>query len=170
MKEEEVLSDEDEIADAKRRLKYLQTCKSKYWNRWSKEYMTSLREHHRIKSGKANTIEVGDIVLIKDDNLPRNMWKIGKVIKLIQGKDEITRGVTLKTITKGNTYEIDRPVQKLCPLELKTESEEKDQVQEGNENELARNVKERPKRRAAVHAGNEIKTALMFEEENQNSV
>ena len=132
--------------------------------------MTSLREHHRIIAGKANNIEVGDIVLIKDENLPRNMWKVGKVIKLIKGKDEITRGVTLKTITKGNTYEIDRPVQKLCPLELKAEADGKHQEQESNNDELAGNVNERPKRTAAVHAGNEIKTTLMLEEENQNSV
>ena len=170
MKEEEIFSDEDEVADAKRRLKYLQRCKSRYWNRWSKEYMTSLREHHRITAGKANDIEAGDIVLIKDDNLPRNMWKVGKVIKLIQGKDGITRGVTLKTITKGNKYEIDRPVQKLYPLELKAKTCEEYQEKENNDDELAGTMNERPKRRAAVHAGNEIKTTLMLEEENQNSV
>ena len=32
-------------------------------------------------------MEIGDIVLINDETLPRNRWKLGKVEELITNKD-----------------------------------------------------------------------------------
>ena len=106
LQEEEVFSDEEQIP-AKKRVRYFQCCRKKYWKRWSKEYLTCLREHHKINPGGDNLIAERDIVLIKEENLPRNKWKLGKVLNIITGKDGIERGVTLKTTTRGRTYEID---------------------------------------------------------------
>ena len=105
---EEIFSDEDKIP-AIRRLQYLQL-KSKYWKRWSKEYLVNLRERHKIVNGKQKQIKKGDIVLIKDDNLPRNLWKLGKVLDTIQGRDGVIRGATLRTTTMGAACDIDRPL------------------------------------------------------------
>eukprot|EP00794_Sanderia_malayensis_P015467 gene15467-biopygen12870 len=97
----------------------------KWWIRSSREYLTSLREHNKINQGGYNKVAVGDNVLVKDENLPRNKWKLGKVIDIIRGKDGMERGVTLKTTTRGKTYEIDRPVQNLYPLKLQADSDDK---------------------------------------------
>ena len=161
---EEVYSDEDQIP-AKKRLRYLQKCREKYWNRWTKEYLTSLREHHKIHQGGSNKITQGDIVLVKDENLPRNRWKLGKVLTIIRGKDGVERGVTLKTTTGGRPYEIDRPVQSLYPLELRAEAIANAKEKTMNPNEAA--VKARSRRRAALDARNVIKAVQLSEEENQ---
>ena len=55
---------------------------------------------------------IGDVVLIKDDNLPRNCWKMGRVIDLEHGSDDLVRAVKLKT----QTSELRRPVHKLVLL------------------------------------------------------
>ena len=163
IREEEVFSDEDKIP-ARKRLQYLQKCREKYWRCWTREYLTSLREYHKIHQGGCNKITVGDIVLVKDENLPRNKWKLGKVISIIRGRDGIERGVTLQTTTRGRTYEIDRPVQNLYPLELRADSGEK-RIPEGNESGQAADT--RPKRKAALEAKSVIKATQMLEEENQ---
>lgn len=36
---------------------------------------------------------IGDIVIVKDENKNRYLWKFGIVFKLIKGKDGIVRGV-----------------------------------------------------------------------------
>eukprot|EP00795_Rhopilema_esculentum_P004932 gene4932-21272_t len=163
IREEEIFSDEDKIP-ARKRLRYLQKCREKYWKRWSREYLTSLREYHKIHHGGCNEITVGDIVLVKDENLTRNKWKLGKVLHIIRGRDGIERGVTLKTTTRGRTYEIDRPVQNLYPLELRADSDEK-RVQETRETGEVADA--RPKRKAALDAKSVIKATQMLEEENQ---
>ncbi len=155
--EEEVYSDEEQ--PARKRLRYMQQCRDRYWKRWSKEYLQSLREHHKIVEGGKNSITEGDIVLIHDENVSRNYWKLGRVIRIIEGKDGIIRGVTLKTTTKGNTYEIDRPIQKLYPMELKAESIQKKTECDNQSVEKGR----RSERRAAQEAKSAIK-ALHLEE------
>ena len=101
---------------------------------------------------------------MKDENLPRNEWKLGKVISIIRGRDGIERGVTLQTTTRGRTYEIDRPVQNLYPLELRADYGEK-RIPEGKESGQATDT--RPKRKAALEAKSVIKATQMLEEENQ---
>eukprot|EP00795_Rhopilema_esculentum_P005499 gene5499-1937_t len=60
-----------------------------------------------------------DIVTIREDHIPRSQWRLGKVTKLICGKDEHIRGARLKVISKqGKISEIERPLQALFPLEL----------------------------------------------------
>ena len=102
---------------------------------------------------------------MKDENLPRNKWKLGKVLTIIRGKDGVERGVTLKTTTGGRTYEIDRPVQQLYPLEIRAEAIANENEKTLKPDEAAVNT--RPRRRAAMDARSVIKVAQLSEEENQ---
>ena len=61
----------------------------------------------------------GKVVLIHDET-PRNQWKLGVIIQLHQGKDELVRSVTLRT-AKGNL--LSRPIEKLYPLEVLSEED-----------------------------------------------
>jgi len=63
---------------------------------------------------------VGDLVLLKEDNLPPQQWKMGRVILCHPGLDEITRVVTLITANG----ELKRPVNKLCLLPVDPTLEE----------------------------------------------
>ena len=88
------LGDEDfEItpAQAARRVKHLNNVLNHFWRCWRQEYLLELRECHRYSRGKesAPTVEVGDVVLLYDDALPR---KLARVQELITGRDGKPRG------------------------------------------------------------------------------
>ena len=105
------------------RYKYLKNIVDHYWRRFKNEYLLNLHEHH-INAFKGNYDEfsrliLGDVVLIKDDASKRNQWKKGKVEKLIRGRDGHVRGALLKVCYDGRTSFLERPVQKIIPLEVR---------------------------------------------------
>ena len=55
---------------------------------------------------------IGDVVVLKEDNLIPSQWPIAKIVKVNTGADELTRVVVLKT--KDGTYT--RPVTKVAVL------------------------------------------------------
>ena len=65
-------------------------------------------------------LNVGDIVLIKgEENVPRTQWRIGKINKLVIGKDAQVRGAELVVISKTEEKTVcQRPIQKLIPFEI----------------------------------------------------
>ena len=80
--------------------------------------MTNLREYHKLRSLNNNSpyIKVNDVVLIHDDNAPRHLWRIGRVIELIKSKsDNEVRGASVKVPRTGRT--VQRPTNKLIPIE-----------------------------------------------------
>jgi len=46
-----------------------------FWSRWSKEYLTALREYHRTTGNNVQTPKVGDVVQIHD-YCPRMQWRL----------------------------------------------------------------------------------------------
>ena len=103
-----------EEADLQKRAKYIKKCKEAVWNRWTREYIRSLREQHR-HAGREQTAHpnVGDVVIIKGERKNRNTWKLGIVTELIKGRVGITRAAKLR-VGSGN---LERALQHLCPLE-----------------------------------------------------
>ena len=83
---------------------------------WAQEYLTSLQERHKPSGHLVNRIKVGDVVLISSEG-PRLFWKMAVVKKLLPGGDGLIRSVVVKT-SSGIT---NRPINKLCPLEVSTE-------------------------------------------------
>ena len=57
-------------------------------------------------------MKVNDIVLIKDENVPRNQWSLGKVVDTQPDNQKVVRSVTLRT----HGSELKRPVTKLVLL------------------------------------------------------
>ncbi|XP_054707113.1 uncharacterized protein LOC129216917 [Uloborus diversus] len=86
-----------------------------FWNRWSSEYLTLLQSRAKWRNSQKN-LDIGDLVLIKHDNLPPLQWKLGKVTETFPGKDNKVRVVKVKT----DTGELVRPIAKLCPLPIDT--------------------------------------------------
>ena len=107
--------------DLKKRAKFLQECKRVMWNRWSREYVRSLRERHRRAGGKQTPHpKIGEVVIIREEKKPRNLWELAVVKQLIMGRDGIVQGAILKT-GKGS---MERAVQHLYPLELSCDREQ----------------------------------------------
>ncbi|XP_071133960.1 uncharacterized protein [Mytilus edulis] len=86
-----------------------------FWCRWKKEYLTALREFHRINGNNEQDIKVGDIVQIYDET-PRINWQLAIIKELVFGQDGLIRSVMLRT-KNGITS---RPIKKLYPLEIST--------------------------------------------------
>lgn len=93
------------------RWQFIQKTLQNFWRRWSQEYLATMMNRYKWSS-QVPEPNVGQIVLIKEDDLPPSRWLLGRVLEKHPGSDNITRVVTLRT--KSST--IKRPVSKLCIL------------------------------------------------------
>ena len=114
---EDIEVDEDK---ATRMYKRLKNAREHVWSRWSKEYITSLMEVHRINRNKSpHLTEIGEVVLIVGDERNKRQWKKARVEELLKGRDSVVRGLILRY--KGHL--IERPIQAVCPLEIRCQVE-----------------------------------------------
>lgn len=82
-----------------------------FWVRWRREYLSQLQG--RVKRWRpAVEIKIGKLVIIQDDKLPPLRWKMGRILDVHPGSDNVVRVVTLKTANGLLT----RPVEKICIL------------------------------------------------------
>lgn len=90
------------------RWEHLQQMIQNFWKRWHREYIGSLV--NRSKWSKRNrNLEIGDLVIVKQDNIPPLRWKMARIISVIPGRDGAVRTVKIKT----GTGEYLRPITKL---------------------------------------------------------
>ena len=82
-----------------------------FWQRWSSEYITSLKRYTKWYHPSRN-ICVGDIVILQEDNLIPTKWPLARVFKVHAGKDDLVQVVTVKT--SSGTYM--RPISKIALL------------------------------------------------------
>lgn len=92
--------------------------KSRFWQRWKREYLQSLQKSSKWHETK-DSLKIGQLVTIHDRFLPPMLWRLGRVIKKHPGPDGLTRVVTLKT----SDGEAVRAISELNPLPLKTSIE-----------------------------------------------
>ena len=117
-----------------------------FWDIWLSYYLPALRERHtlemkRIKGEIRRIPNIGEVVIIKEENLPRGTWKLAKIQSLIKGGiDGIERAANLIS-SSGRTFR--RPFRLIYPLEDKIENEtvkqETDEEIENLENEATEN-------------------------------
>ena len=150
-----------EASDARKQLSNLQQIVSHINKRFYNEYILALRERHQYDRQSHHphlqNVSIGDIVLVKDVNLPRLRWKKGRITKLIKGNDGLVRGVSLDTVvsTTNKTQCINRPLQHIIPLQLKDiqQSNKNIEIIDNDNSEPAiRSDEPRPRRVAAVNA------------------
>jgi len=82
------------------------------WARWTRDYLTQLQERTKWMTSSGPKLEVGTIVLIRDDNAPPLKWSMGRVIEVVHGSNGQVRVAKVKTC-RG---ELSRAVRYLCPL------------------------------------------------------
>lgn len=92
------------------RFQRLQQIVQHFWSRWSKEYVTNLQIRTKWKQNFQQNLQVGVLVLSKDDGLPPLKWTLGRVTELYYGPDGIVRTVSIRTATGI----FKRPVVKIC--------------------------------------------------------
>ena len=108
-----------------RRVQYLV---NQFWLRWRKEFLLSLQRRQKWVNPQRN-MQVGNIVLIKEDNVSRNRWRTARVDEVYASEDGFVRKVKVivsdRSLTKEGkrvrtTTVLERPIQKLVLL-LKSE-------------------------------------------------
>lgn len=97
------------------RYERIEQLRQQFWRRWSMEYISELQKRTKWKTQtQQNNINIGSLVLIKDDKLPPLNWQLGRVVRVHPGKDGVIRVVDVRT-TSGITR---RAVAKICLLPL----------------------------------------------------
>ena len=105
------------------RLRYwqrLQKMLEHFWRRWQSEYLQTLQTRNKWTRAEPN-VQRGDIVLIRGENLPPSVWRMGRVIDVHPGSDGLVRTVTIEYNANQRSSDgipikqrCQRPVQKLC--------------------------------------------------------
>ena len=104
-----------------------QKLKQDFWKRWSTEYLSRLQNRPKWKTQERN-VKTGDLVILKEDNLPPSSWILARIIETHAGRDGHIRVVTLKT----ENSQLKRPITKICPLPI-PESDEYQPKQNSNQ-------------------------------------
>ncbi|KAE9412366.1 hypothetical protein Angca_002123, partial [Angiostrongylus cantonensis] len=132
-----------------------QNLMEQYWTIRSQQYLNSLRETHALSFDKKRGTTIppmtGTVALIYEPVLPRNTWRMGRIIKLQTSESGAIREAHVKL---PNGRIIRRPINLLIPLELgNTQSNESPSANDEtnatpshdirNENELNERSKER---------------------------
>lgn len=66
-----------------KRFQIVQAIQQNFWERWQAEYIKELQQ--RVKwSTPRNNIQLNDLVLIKEDNVPPLRWPLGRVVRQFQ--------------------------------------------------------------------------------------
>ena len=82
-----------------------------FCHRWKRDYLHQLQNRPKWKTTEEN-IQKGILVVVREDNLPPNEWRLGIVENVITGKDALARVADLRT-SRGT---IRRPICKLIVL------------------------------------------------------
>lgn len=93
--------------------KQLQQLVQNFWTRWSRDYLHTLQQ--RAKWCKVNdNIKIDALVLLKEDNVPPMQWRMGRVVSVHPGPDNLVRVVSV--LTNGGVLK--RAITKICPLPI----------------------------------------------------
>lgn len=63
----------------------------KFWITWKKYYLNNLTDINNREPEKSKEPRVGEVVLIEENETPRNLWKYGRIRRLKLSKDKISR-------------------------------------------------------------------------------
>ena len=109
---------------SRKRWRRVQHLANEFWCRWRKEFLLSLQQRTKWNHPRRN-LSVGDIVIVKDDTLPRNCWQLARVSRTYPSEDGYIRSVQVDLgdadlpadgKRKESVRRLDRPVNKLILL------------------------------------------------------
>ena len=107
---------------SRKRLRRVQYLANQFWLRWQKEYCTLLQKRQKWTTPK-RSMKIGDVVLVCDDDSPRNQWPLALVTEVIPSRDNLVRKVRIVTAKDGERKVFERPIHKLVLLLPKEDNE-----------------------------------------------
>ena len=93
----------------------VQSLANTFWHRWRTEYLPTLQGRRKWQKEERN-LRNGDIVILKDEQVTRNEWPMGIIIKTFPGTDGRVRKVEVKTAKDGSCKTFLRPVSQIVLL------------------------------------------------------
>lgn len=74
----------------------MQQCYELFWRAWSHDYLQSLQQRSKWRLPQPN-VKKGQLVLLKQPNLPPTKWMLGRIEECCPGSDGYVRVVRIKT-------------------------------------------------------------------------
>ena len=107
-----------------KRARYHRKVLSHFIKKWQREYLLNLLEAHRPKgANKEPSINVGDVVLLRDEQTKRSFWKLCRVVELLESKDGSVRAAKVQVgSSSGGKKVLRRALNFLVPLEIPCDS------------------------------------------------
>lgn len=96
------------------RWQLLEKMNQDFWKTWTREYLSELQQRPKKWRNQQQNLKEGDIVLIKDMQLPPMKWPLARILKTHPGTDGLVRAVTIK----HKNGETKRAINKLCYLPI----------------------------------------------------
>lgn len=88
-----------------------QTQIQSFWHQWSEDCLQALTQLPKWRERQEN-LKIGQLVLIKTENIPPTYWAMGRISEIHTGADGKVRSVVLKT----QSGYLERSIHKLCVL------------------------------------------------------
>lgn len=66
---------------ARKRWRRVQYLSEQFWGRWRKEYLANINLRQKWHAARRN-LKVGDIVIVKEEEIPRKEWKLATVLEV----------------------------------------------------------------------------------------
>lgn len=96
------------------RWQVVQKLAQEFWEKWRFEYLHQLQVRNKWNQKSAD-IAVGELVMLKEHNLPSSKWPLARVTAVHPGKDGLVRVVTVKTASKV----LKRGITEVAPLPIR---------------------------------------------------
>ena len=103
----------DDIYSSKRwrRVQYIS---NQFWLKWRSEYLQNIQLRKKWNKPRTN-LQVGDFILLKDDNLPQCDWHFCRVLEVYKSKDNKVRSAKLLVGSRDGSpgSVLNRPIQNM---------------------------------------------------------
>lgn len=96
------------------RWQFLVKLQQDFWRSWSSDYLNELQQRPKNWTTRRENLQEGDIVIVKDNNLPPSNWLLARVSRTHPGDDGVVRVVTLK----HQAGEMKRATSRVCRLPI----------------------------------------------------
>ncbi|GFS14891.1 myosin, heavy polypeptide 9a, non-muscle [Elysia marginata] len=93
----------------------VQHLSDRFWEAWRCDYLASLQTRRKWCQRQPN-LEVGDVVVLRDDNVCRNDWRLARVTEVFSSADGLVRRCRLK-ISRPQQDAVTDNESQVCELE-----------------------------------------------------
>ncbi|XP_053968485.1 uncharacterized protein LOC128869910 [Anastrepha ludens] len=102
-----------DTVNLRQRWQLTQQFADRFWHRWVKEYIPVISRRTKWFT-KQRPVRIGDVVVIADQDLPRNCWPKGRIVDVVKAKDGQVRSAMVET----KSGILHRPIAKIAVLDV----------------------------------------------------